>query len=105
MTREKKIVWEYKAGEKTEVHACQPLPDGRVLVVENGPCRIIEVDRTGRIAKEVKLTPPPANVSLHDQFRAWLHDDSSRTPANYQNAFIGFVRRYHERHKHELRGC
>ena len=42
--------------------------------------------------------------SLYDQFRAWLHDDSSRTPANYQNAFIGFVRRYHERHKHELRG-
>ena len=41
--------------------------------------------------------------SLHDQFRAWLHDDSSRTPANYQNAFIGFVRRYHERHRHELR--
>lgn len=42
--------------------------------------------------------------NLHDQFRAWLNDDSSRTPANYQNAFIGYVRRYHERHKHELRG-
>src|SRR4051812_14613405 len=69
MTRDKKIVWEYKAAEKTEVHACQPLPDGRVLVVENGPCRIIEVDRAGQIAKEVKLTPPPASVKLHDQFR------------------------------------
>lgn len=42
--------------------------------------------------------------NLHDQFRAWLSDDGSRTPANYQNAFIGYVRRYHERHKHELRG-
>src|SRR3954469_329467 len=69
MTRDKKIVWEYKAGEKTEVHACQPLPDGRVLVVENGPCRIIEVDRAGKIAKEIKLTPPPATVKVHDQFR------------------------------------
>jgi hypothetical protein len=39
---------------------------------------------------------------LHDQFRAWLQGDASRTPANYQNAFIGFVRSYHERHKHEL---
>jgi len=42
--------------------------------------------------------------NLHDQFRAWLTEDGSRTPANYQNAFIGYVRRYHERHKHELRG-
>ena len=69
ITRAKAIVWEYKAGAQTEVHACQPLADGRVLVVENGPCRIIEVDRTGRIAKEIKLTPPPATVSVHDQFR------------------------------------
>jgi hypothetical protein len=69
MTRDKKVVWEYKAGEKTEVHACQPLPDGRVLLVENGPCRIIEVGRDGKIAKEIQLAPPPATVSLHDQFR------------------------------------
>ena len=69
MKRDHSIVWEYKAGPKTQVHACQPLPDGRVLVVENGPCRIIEVDREGKIAKEIKLTPPPANISIHDQFR------------------------------------
>ena len=69
MTPDKKTVWEYKAGTNTQIHACQPLPDGRVLVVENGPCRIIELDRTGAIAKEIKLTPPPASVKLHDQFR------------------------------------
>jgi len=27
------------------------------------------VDRAGKIAKEIKLTPPPATVSLHDQYR------------------------------------
>jgi hypothetical protein len=69
MTRDGRIAWEYKAGERTEVHSCQPLPDGRVLVVENGPCRLVEVDRAGRIAKEIKLTPPPATVKVHDQFR------------------------------------
>jgi hypothetical protein len=69
MKRDHTIVWEYKAGPNTEVHACQPLSDGRVLVVENGPCRIIEVDRAGKIAKEIKLTPPPPNISVHDQFR------------------------------------
>ena len=69
MTPDKKTVWEYKAPEKTEVHACQPLPDGRVLVVECGTSRIVEVDRTGKIAKEIKLTPPSAKVGLHDQYR------------------------------------
>jgi hypothetical protein len=66
---DKKVMWEYKAGTNTEVHACQPLTDGRVLVVENGPCRILEIDRAGGIAKEIKLTVPPPNVHLHDQFR------------------------------------
>lgn len=69
MTRAKEIVWEYKAAEKTEVHACQPLPDGRVLIVEAGPSRIIEVDRAGKIAKEIKLVVPPAAVKVHNQFR------------------------------------
>ena len=69
LTSDRRVAWEYKAGAQTEVHACQPLPDGRVLLVENGPCRLIEVDRAGRIAKEIKLAPPPASVSLHDQFR------------------------------------
>lgn len=78
MTPDKKTVWEYKAGTNTQIHACQPLPDGRVLLVENGPCRIIEVDRAGKIAKEIKLTPPPPNVSLHDQFRG-----TRKTPAGH----------------------
>jgi len=69
MTADKRIVWEYKAGTNTEIHACQPLPNGNVLVVENGPCRILELDRDAKIAKEIKLTPPPPSVHVHDQFR------------------------------------
>jgi hypothetical protein len=69
LTPDRQIAWQYKAGENTEVHSCQPLPDGRVLLVENGPCRLVEVDRSGQVAKEIKLTPPPATVSRHDQFR------------------------------------
>lgn len=38
--------------------------------------------------------------TLHHEFRVWLDADPSRTPANYQNAFIGFVRRYHDRNRH-----
>jgi plasmid replication initiation protein len=40
--------------------------------------------------------------TLHDQFRAWVEADSTHTPVSYQAAFIGFVRRYHEKHRHEL---
>lgn len=39
---------------------------------------------------------------LHRQFRDWVEADPARTPANYQNAFIGFVRQWHARHKHQL---
>jgi hypothetical protein len=62
-------VWEYKAGQGTEVHSCQPLPNGNVLLVENGPCRLLEVDTTGTIKKEIALARPPEAVKVHDQFR------------------------------------
>ena len=41
--------------------------------------------------------------SLHQLFREWLAGDETRTPVNYQNAFIGFVRRYDEKNRHTLR--
>ncbi len=56
ITRQKEVVWEYKTAEHDEVHACQPLPDGMVMIAESGPMRIIEVDREGKIVKVVKLT-------------------------------------------------
>ncbi len=57
-----KVVWEYdsatqngNAGRAVEVHAFQPLADGRVMIAESGPGRLIEVDRQGVIQKEIKL--------------------------------------------------
>lgn len=40
--------------------------------------------------------------SLHQEFRDWLEADPARTPVNYQKAFIGFVRRFHEKNRHRL---
>ena len=68
LTPDKKVVWEYTAPEKTEVHACQPLPDGRVMITECGSSRIVEVDRAGKITKEIKLVTAP-EIKLHNQFR------------------------------------
>jgi hypothetical protein len=68
VTPEKKIVWEYKAPEGVEVHACQPLTNGNVLVVEGGTSRILEINPAGKIAKEIKLTTAP-EVKTHNQYR------------------------------------
>lgn len=58
----KKVVWSYdsaqangNAGKKVEVHAFQPLEDGQLMIAESGPARIIEVDRSGKLLKEIKL--------------------------------------------------
>jgi len=56
VTRDKKVVWQYTTAKANEIHACQPLPDGKVMIAESGPMQIIEVDRAGQVTKTVKLT-------------------------------------------------
>jgi outer membrane protein assembly factor BamB len=58
----KQVVWRYdaaagngNAGRPLEIHAFQPLPDGLVMIAESGPARIIEIDRQGKIHREIKL--------------------------------------------------
>jgi len=58
----KKVVWSYDStkqngneGKRVEVHAFQPLGDGKLMIAESGPARIIEVDRDGKLLKEIKL--------------------------------------------------
>ena len=62
MSPDKKVVWKYdaakmngNAGKKVEVHAFQRLEGGVTMIAESGPGRIIEVDRDGKLLKEVKL--------------------------------------------------
>ena len=78
---DKKVVWNYNAakmngnaptdenkkGRPVQVHAIQRLADGNTMIVESGPARIIEVDKDGKIAKEVKLTVK--NHSTHSDTR------------------------------------
>ena len=57
------VVWSYDSatsngneGRPVEVHAFQPLEDERVMIVESGPARILEVERaTGAVVQEVPL--------------------------------------------------
>ena len=62
MNRDKKVVWKYEAKPKNgykgnvEVHAFQRLDDGTTMVAETGNKRIVEVDKDGKIVKEVPMT-------------------------------------------------
>ncbi len=59
----KEVVWSYDSetqngneGKQVEVHSIQPLGNDHFMIAESGPARIIEVDREGKLLKEVKLT-------------------------------------------------
>ena len=55
VTRDKEVVWSFEVPATSEIHACQPLPDGLVLIAESGPMQLLEVDRDGEIVKTVPL--------------------------------------------------
>jgi plasmid replication initiation protein len=42
--------------------------------------------------------------SLHADFERWVAVSPDRTPVDWQRAFVGWVRRHHEKHRHQLRG-
>jgi hypothetical protein len=67
VTPAKEIVWHYDVPAGAQCHSCQPLADGRVLLVECSLGLIVEVDRDGKVAKEIKV-PSAAKVLPH-QFR------------------------------------
>jgi hypothetical protein len=67
VSRDKQVVWEYSFPETSEIHACQPLPDGSVMIAESGPMRILEVDRQGKILKTIQLQS--AETHKHRQMR------------------------------------
>jgi hypothetical protein len=65
-----RTLWEYKAENGSDVASCQPLPTGRFLLVENGPCRLVEVDTFGEVSKQILLTPPHPSIDVvADRFR------------------------------------
>jgi hypothetical protein len=62
MSPDKKVVWEYESRPtaankgRVEVHSFQRLAGGVTLIAESGNRRLIEVDRAGKIVREVPLT-------------------------------------------------
>jgi Mal s 1 allergenic protein-like len=53
VTRDKKVVFSYAS--KSEIYACQRLPDGNTFIGECNAGRLLEVDPSGKILKELRL--------------------------------------------------
>ena len=53
--RDKKVVWKVES-KCPQVLGCERLPNGNTLFAEQGPCRAVEVDPTGKIVHSTPLT-------------------------------------------------
>lgn len=67
LDRRGQIVFRYD-GAQDEINTCQPLPDGRVLLTEAGKNpRILEIDRTGKVAFELPIDCQTDNTHLQSR--------------------------------------
>jgi DNA-binding beta-propeller fold protein YncE len=55
VTRTKEVIFDYQS--KSEIYACQRLPNGNTFIGECNSGRLLEVDPKGSVVKEVKLLP------------------------------------------------
>jgi hypothetical protein len=55
VTREKKVIFEYQS--KSEIYACQRLANGNTFVGECSSGRLLEIEPSGNITKEIRLLP------------------------------------------------
>lgn len=55
VTRDQQVVFDYQS--KSEIYACQRLSNGNTFIGECNSGRLLEVERSGRIAKELRLLP------------------------------------------------
>lgn len=53
VTRNKEVVFDYQS--KSEIYACQRLTNGNTFIGECNAGRLLEVDPSGRVVKEIKL--------------------------------------------------
>jgi hypothetical protein len=69
VTREKKLIWEFKCPPGTETHSCVPIGKDSVLMVLNGnPAKVLIINTASdKILKEIPI--PTITTNTHGQFR------------------------------------
>jgi plasmid replication initiation protein len=95
------------AGSVQQAGSGQPLFDARALIrssvsgLANAATRGFMTDET---ILHLRQTCPGWDLyALHAEFERWVEADAERTPADWQRAFIGWVKRHHEKQRHTLR--
>lgn len=70
VTKDHKIVWNYEAPPKTEIHTTYPMGKDRVLIMQNGnPAKLIVFHKgSGTVERELVL-PTRVADGIHGQFR------------------------------------
>lgn len=82
-TPDKKVVWRYDAPEGTEIHACQPIGQDKVLFIVNGlPPKLLVVN-TKTNAVEVEHTLPFPGME-----RRWVHGEFRRARYTAQGTYL-----------------
>jgi len=68
--KDKKLIWNYDAPPKTEIHTAEPIGKNKVLYIQNGnPAKMVVVDiRSGKTEFEMEMQVGNALVT-HPQFR------------------------------------
>jgi plasmid replication initiation protein len=97
----KKLVAPAKAADEKLFDASALIRRSVTSLSDNATRGYMTEDTTDLLRREC---PGWDLYTLHTEFERWVGADQARTPANWQRAFIGYVRRHHEKHKHELRG-
>ncbi|MDR2626871.1 MAG: hypothetical protein LBC40_02420, partial [Dysgonamonadaceae bacterium] len=84
ISRDHRVIWEYKAGDGEALFTATRLESGNYMVALCGvPARIVELDKNGTPVKEIKFNMAMADI--HRQFRQIL-----KTPQNtYLIPFMG----------------
>lgn len=59
VTREKKVVFSYES--KSEIYACQRLANGNTFIGECDAGRLLEIEPSGKIEKDIRLLPEGKN--------------------------------------------
>lgn len=61
--RDQKVVWRFES-KCPQVLGCRRLGNGNTLVAEQGPCRVLEVDRAGKVVRTTPLKTSEAGYHL-----------------------------------------
>ncbi|MBX7259411.1 MAG: arylsulfotransferase family protein [Candidatus Hydrogenedentes bacterium] len=89
VTRDKKVVFRYDS--KSEVYACQRLPNGNTFIGECNSGRLLEIDPSGKVVSELRLLPEG-----QDGGHTFMRNARKLSNGNYLVAFYGgeVVREY-----------